>query len=54
MIPGAKAEGSFTDAEARCAAGDVAGAKDAVRALAVVWPEGRPLALKSPALAAIW
>ena len=39
---------------ALCAAGDVVAARAAVGALAVVWPEGRALALDSDALEAIW
>ena len=41
-------------AETLCGAGDVAAAKDAVRALALIWPEGRETALNSPALAVLW
>jgi len=36
------------------AAGDVPGARAAVGALAIVWPEGRVLARVSKALAAVW
>ena len=39
---------------ALCAAGDVPGARAAVRALSTVWPEGRALALDSDALTAVW
>lgn len=39
---------------ALCAAGEVLRARAAVGALAVVWPEGRALALDSAPLAAVW
>jgi hypothetical protein len=41
-------------AESLCAAGSIASAKEAVRELSIVWPEGRELALDAKALAAIW
>jgi hypothetical protein len=41
-------------ATALCAAGEVLRARAAVGALAIVWPEGRALALDSDALAAVW
>ncbi len=39
---------------ALCAAGDIAAARAAVGALAIVWPDGRALALDSDDLAAVW
>ena len=41
-------------AEALCAAGSIEAAKQSVRSLSEVWPEGRARALDSKALAAIW
>ncbi|MES2466371.1 MAG: hypothetical protein V4675_03630 [Verrucomicrobiota bacterium] len=39
---------------ALCAAGNVPGARVALAALSLVWPEGEALALVSDALAAVW
>src|SRR5262245_7999624 len=41
-------------AQSLCAAGDKNGAKAELWSLSEVWPEGRELALKSKALAAVW
>ena len=51
-----EAAGRFrlADALALCAAGDMDGARAAVAAMAVVWPEGRALALDAPGLAGLW
>ena len=37
-----------------CRSGDVAGARAAVRALTMVWPDGREVAFDSEALALLW
>jgi hypothetical protein len=51
-----EAAGQFhpAHAESQCAASDVQGAKNSIRALAFIWPEGRELALNSQLLAALW
>jgi hypothetical protein len=41
-------------AVALCGAGDVSGTRVAVGALAIIWPEGRRLALQSKDLEAVW
>jgi len=51
-----EAAGRFylSHAEYLCGVGDVQGAKDAVRALSFVWPEGRELALAASVLNLLW
>lgn len=51
-----EAAGKFhlAHAIALCAAGDIAAARTALKALTMVWPEGREVALDSDALMAAW
>ena len=41
-------------AESLCAAGDVLAARESVKALSTIWPEGRELVTGAKTLAAIW